>query len=157
MENKIFCRTNIIDKNKEKIEIYKESRSKLQPKIKELEKQLKNKKRITNVLNALILLCFSLAYQNETNSFFTNLLNFNKIVMIICPPILIVNTAKYFSNTKEIKNEQNDYLEKIKFFNDEIKKLNIMNSELENGIKEIKTSNICEKEITKKLIFKKKN
>jgi len=156
MENKVFCRTNIINKNKEKIENLEESRSKLVNIVNNLNKKIKNKKRITNILNAVILLCFSLAYKNETHAFVTNFLNFNNLIMIICPSILIVNTAKYFKDTKEIRENKIEFLNKIKYFTEEIQNLNIMNSEIETNIKEVRIQNIETKENVKKLIHKRK-
>lgn len=156
MENKVFCRTNIINKNKEKIEILEESRSKLVNIVNNLNKKIKNKKRITNILNAVILLCFSLAYKNETHAFVTNFLNFNNLIMIICPSILIVNTAKYFKDTIEIRENKIELLNKIKYFTEEIQNLNIMNSEIETNIKEVRIQNIETKENVKKLIHKRK-
>jgi len=156
MENKVFCRTNIINKNKEKIENLEESRSKLVNIVNNLNKKIKNKKRITNILNAVILLCFSLAYKNETHAFVTNFLNFNNLIMIICPSILIVNTAKYFKDTKEIRENKIELLNKIKYFTEEIQNLNIMNSEIETNIKEVRIQNIETKENVKKLIHKRK-
>jgi len=154
MENKVFCRTNIINKNKEKIENLEESRSKLVNIVNNLNKKIKNKKRITNILNAVILLCFSLAYKNETHAFVTNFLNFNNLIMIICPSILIVNTAKYFKDTKEIRENKIEFLNKIKYFTEEIQNLNIMNSEVETSIKNVKNDNVQYKEKVKKLIHK---
>lgn len=156
MENKVFCRTNIINKNKEKIENLEESRSKLVNIVNNLNKKIKNKKRITNILNAVILLCFSLAYKNETHAFVTNFLNFNNLIMIICPSILIVNIAKYFKDTKEIRENKIELLNKIKYFTEEIQNLNIMNSEIETNIKEVRIKNIETKENVKKLIHKRK-
>ena len=156
MENKVFCRTNIINKNKEKIENLEESRSKLVNIVNNLNKKIKNKKRITNILNVVILLCFSLAYKNETHAFVTNFLNFNNLIMIICPSILIVNTAKYFKDTKEIRENKIELLNKIKYFTEEIQNLNIMNSEIETNIKEVRIQNIETKENMKKLIHKRK-
>lgn len=156
MENKVFCRTNIINKNKEKIENLEESRSKLVNIVNSLNKKIKNKKRITNILNAVILLCFSLAYKNETQVFITNFFNFNNLIMIICPSVLIVNIAKYFKDTKETRENKNELLEKIRYFTEEIQKLNIMNSEVETSIKEAKKENIEYNENVKKLIHKRK-
>ena len=48
--------------------------------------------------------------------------------MIICPSILIVNTAKYFKDTKEIRENKIELLKKIKYFTEQIQNLNIMNS-----------------------------
>ena len=157
MENKVFCRINVINKNKEKIENLEESRSELVNIVNSLNKEIKNKKRITNILNAVILLCFSLASTNETHAFVTNFLNFNNLVMIICPSILIINTAKYFKDTKKIRENKIELLEKIRYFTEEIQKLNIMNSEVETSIKNVKNDNVYHKEKVKKLVHKRKN
>jgi len=156
MENKDFCRKNVIKEYEERIEMHEKSKIDLNNEVNSLNKKINNHKTLTNILNAVIMVCIYLANKKISSTVSINLINIYNLIVLGSCSILIVNTYKYFKDTKDMRNKKREKLEEISYLNDEIKYLRYTNYNIEKEIEKDECFLHNNENKVKKLIHRKK-